>query len=131
MATKAARKQVLYAGETNASPISEGRGFRITMGTDLLEDTAWGDSVKTYLPGLNDFKASVNFWYDDAAFVLEGAALDRTSLKFYWYADRAATGDYWYWEGYITSLSQGGDITALVDETYEIVASGSVTHKHA
>jgi hypothetical protein len=131
MATKSARNQVLYAGATNASPIAEGRGFRITSPTDLLEDTAWGDDVKTYIPGLSDFRAALTKWYDDAAFVIEAAATGRTLLKFYWYADRDATGDYWYWSGYVTSLQQGGDITALVDESYDIVASGAVSHKHA
>lgn len=131
MATKSARNQVLYAGEAAASPIAEGRGFRISMPTDILEDTAWGDEVKTKLPGLSDFAGALTKWYDDAAFVIEDAATARTLLKFYWYADRAATGDYWYWSGYVTSLAQGGDITALVDESYDIVASGAVSHHHA
>ena len=131
MATLAARNQVLYAGMSDPSPIAEGRGFRITMPTDILEDTSWGDTNKTKLPGLNDFSGRLTKWYDDAAFVLEEAALARTELAFYWYADRDATGDYWYWYGYVASLEQGGDITALVDESYEIIASGAVGHYHA
>lgn len=131
MATKAARNQVLYAGSTNASPIAEGRGFKVSAPNDLLEDTSWGDGNKTYVPGLSDFKGSLTKWYDDATFIIEDACTARTLLKFYWYPDRAATGDYWYWSGYVASLEQGGDITALVDETYEIVASGAATHKHA
>jgi hypothetical protein len=131
VATKTARNQCLYAGATNASPIAEGRGFKISVPQDMLEDTAWGDSNKTYIPGLADFKGALTKWYDDAAFVLEDAATARTLLKFYWYPDRAASGDYWYWTGYAMLSGQGGDITALLDETYDITASGTVTHKHA
>jgi hypothetical protein len=131
MATKAARNQILYAGASVATPVAEGRGFKISVPQDWLEDTSWGDTNKTYMAGLRDFKGNLTKWYDDAAFILEDAANAATLLKFYWYPDRAATGDYWYWSGYAGLTDQGGDITALIDETYDIMASGAATHKHA
>jgi hypothetical protein len=130
MGTLSARNQQLYAGVTNASPIAEGRGFKMSMPPEMLEDTSWGDTYKTYKVGINDFKGTLTKWYDDAAFVLEDAAVAHSTLKFYWYADRAATGDYWYWSGMAALSDQGGDISALVEETYDIVAIGAVTHHH-
>jgi hypothetical protein len=133
MATKYARNQILYAGSGVPTPVSEGRGFKITRSTDLLEDTSWGDSSKSYNVGLSDFKGALTKWYDTAAFVCEAAALAGTVMKFYWYPDRATVTDYWYWTGYLTSMSQGGDIGAMIEETYDIVADNVVapTHIHA
>jgi len=133
MGTKYARNQVLYAGSGVPTPVSEGRGFKITRGTDLLEDTSWGDTSKSYQVGLADFKGALTKWYDSAAFVLEAAVLAATAMKFYWYPDRATATDYWYWTGYLTSLTQGGDIGAMIEESYDIVADNvtAPTHVHA
>lgn len=133
MGTKYARNQVLYAGSGVPTPVSEGRGFKITRGTDLLEDTSWGDTSKSYQVGLADFKGALTKWYDSAAFVLEAAVLAATAMKFYWYPDRATATDYWYWTGYLTSLTQGGDIGAMIEESYDIVADNvtAPTHIHA
>jgi len=130
MATKTARNQRLYAGATVAVPISRGHGFKLSMPPDMLEDTEFGATFKTYRPGLSDFKVTLNKWYDDAAYVLEDAARNRTLLKFYSYADFAASGDYWAWEGYVALSDQGGAIGAMLDETYEITASSVVTRIH-
>jgi len=131
MATKYARNQILYAGSgTSPGAVAEGRGFKITKSTDLLEDTSWGDSSKSYQVGLSDFKGALTKWYDTAAFVLEDAAKAGTQLKFYWYPDRATATDYWYWTGYVVSMTQGGDIGAMIEESYDIVADNVTAPTH-
>jgi len=118
------------AGATNPVAIAEGHGFKMSMSPDKLEDTSFGDTYKTYLLGLFDFSVTLNKWYNDADFVLEDAARNKTLLKFYAYADIAATGDYWSWEGYVALADSGGDVGSMLDQTYEITANSAITRTH-
>lgn len=90
MATKNTRNARLLIGSTLASPytlITKAHGVTLNLSTDFSEDTAYGDSFKSYLPGLQDFKATVNAWYETAQSVLESASKNKTSYYFLLYPD--------------------------------------------
>jgi hypothetical protein len=63
--------------------------------TDFSEDTSHGDSFKSYLPGLQDFKGTLMAWYDTAYTTLEAMSKNKTSEYFQSYPDIADTVNYY------------------------------------
>lgn len=122
--------QVLYFGTGAASPIAEGTGFTMNMPTDWAEDSAWGDSFKTYKPGMADFSAEVTKHYDHNETLLRNAALAHTVGNFYWYPDRTIGTDYLYWTGFVSfgALTSTG-MNAIINQTYQIRAATQPTWK--
>lgn len=122
--------QILYFGTGVATPISEGKGFTMNMPVDFAEDSQWGDSFKTYLPGMSDFKGQLMKHYDHNESVLRAAALAHTVGKFYWYPDRNIATDYLYWTGYVAiSGIDAGGLNTIISNSYDIVAATQPTWK--
>lgn len=116
--------QILYFGTGAATPISEGTGFTVNMPTDWAEDSSWGDSLKTYKPGMADFSAEVTKHYDHNETLLRNAALNHTIGNFYWYPDRTVTTDYVFWTGFVSfgQISATG-LNTIIGQTYQIRAA--------
>jgi hypothetical protein len=64
--------------------------------TDDVDVTAFGDTNKTYVSGLPDFKGSFAGFYDNATAQLYTAAIDGVARKTYLYP---STSDAIYWFG--------------------------------
>ena len=75
--------------------ISKTHGLKLNVPTDFSEDTAHGDRFKDYLPGLQDFKATVTAWYNTAYTTLEAMSVNKTSEYFLIYPDFADTVNYY------------------------------------
>lgn len=98
MATKNTRNARLLISSTLAAPytiISKAHGVTLNLTTDFSEDTAYGDVFKSYVPGLQDFKATLNQWYETAQSVLESASKNRTSYYFLLYPDYNDSTNYY------------------------------------
>lgn len=116
--------QILYFGTGVATPVSEGKGFTVSAPTDFAEDSSWGDSFKTKIPGLSDFSGRLMKHYDHSETSLRTAALNRTVGNFYWYPDRNTPANYWFWTGYVALDSMGaGGLNEIIESTYSIVAA--------
>lgn len=75
--------------------VNKTHGLKINLTTDFSEDTSHGDSFKSYLPGLQDFKATVMKWYDTAYTTLEAMSLNKISEYFMLYPDFSDTLNYY------------------------------------
>lgn len=117
-------RQVLYFGTGAATPVAEGTGFTVNMPTDWAEDSAWGDSFKTYKSGMSDFTAEVTKHYDHNETLLRQAALDHAIGNFYWYPDRAIATDYMFWTGYVSfgAITSTG-LNSIISQTYQLRAA--------
>ena len=92
----------LYAGIASggtAEPITFLNSWSFDASTDDVDVTAFGDTNKTYVSGLPDFKGSFAGFYDNASAQLYTAAVDGVARKFYLYA---STSDAIYWFGSAT-----------------------------
>lgn len=98
MATKNARNAGLYLCATLGGTyvkVNKTHGYKLNLQTDFSEDTSHGDSFKSYLPGLQDFKGTLMAWYDTAYTILEAMSKNKTSEYFQAYPDIADTVNYY------------------------------------
>ena len=89
----------LYAGIASAGtpePITFLNSWSFDASTDDVDVTAFGDTNKTYVSGLPDFKGSFAGFYDNATAQLYTAAIDGVARKTYLYP---STSDAIYWFG--------------------------------
>ena len=132
------RNAALYWGGAPAvgTLVGEGISASVRAPREWIEDTAYGDTNRTYQVGFLDFEMTFGRHYDEAAgagMTLhdDAVAANPSAKAFYFYGDRATSGDYWYGNAYAALDSWGGDMGSLIDEEYALRATGAVTHKHA
>lgn len=115
----------------NAAFVTEGTAISVSFDREWIEDTAYGDTNRTYQPGFGDFEMTVRRHYDQAGFrgiEVDAIANDPTPRPFYMYPNRAVTTDYWYGSGYVGLDEHGGDMGGLWDESYSIRPATQVFH---
>lgn len=98
MATKNTRNsRMLLCGTLGGTyvAVNKSHGLKMNLPTDFSEDTSHGDSFKSYLPGLQDWKVTVDSWYDTAYTTLEYSSKNKASYYFTIYPDFADTLNYY------------------------------------
>jgi len=113
----------------NNAFVTEGTAISISFDREFIEDTAYGDTNRTYQTGFGDFEISVTRHYDQTGFFgLEDDAIanDPTPRLFYVYPDRNTEAEYWYGTGYVSLDDQGGDMSGLWEESYTIKSASQV-----
>ncbi len=128
MATLKWRNAYLY---WNDIYVTEGTAISISYSREWIEDTAYGDTNRTYQPGFADFEMTIRKHYDAAVVGMENdATANSPSVReFFLYPDRDVTTDYWYGSGYVGLDDQGGDMSGLVEETYVVRAASVIYHR--
>lgn len=114
--------------------VTEGTAISVSFDREWIEDTAYGDTNRTYQPGFGDFEMTVRRHYDQAGFFgLHSDAIANTPApkNFYLYPDRSVLTDYWYGTGYVSLDESGGDMGGLWEESYTIRSSSQVFHRTA
>lgn len=99
MAAIAGRNARLYMGITSAgvpSPIAFLNKLSFDQTTDKYDVTSFGDTNKSVVAGLPDFKGTFAGFYDNATAQMYTAALDGVARKFYIYTDTTSNSQYWY-----------------------------------
>jgi hypothetical protein len=98
MATKNTRNSRLLLSSTLGGPytaVTKSHGLKFGVPTDFSEDTGHGQTFKSYLPGLQDFKLTLMAWYDTVYTTLEAMSLNKISEYFIAYIDFADTLNYY------------------------------------
>ena len=129
MANVHGKNALLMLGAT-AVNITETTNMTFNFGADYAEDSAHGDTNKSYVPGMFDFEGSVEAHFDDAAFVLLDAAFAGTTQKLYAYPNRSTTGNYLYGTVFVTLDDFGMPMDGLVELSFSFRAAGTMTFKH-
>ena len=104
MATKNTRNARLLLCATLSGTyvaVNKTHGLKLNLTTDFSEDTAHSDSFKSYLPGLQDFKATIMAWYDTAYTTLESMSKNKVSEYFTLYPDFSDTLNYYRGQMYV------------------------------
>lgn len=123
----------LYLGATNAVPVAETHGINFGVETDFAEDSAQGDTWKTYLPGLSDMTLEFDKWFDQSAGggALLQAVISRTAQKWYFYPDASDATIYVYGSaGYLGGGGFDAPIDAIVDQHYTFRSSAQPVYVH-
>ncbi len=132
MATAASTQAQIYLGSTNASPITETFDLSIEVTTDTAEDTAHGDTWRTFIPTLSTFNLNIGKHFDDAAGggQLQSWVNSRTVLKFYLYPVRTTTTIYWYGTVYLTGGGMAMGLEDVIDSQFQAVPISQPTYVH-
>lgn len=128
MATKNTRNARLLLCATLGGTyvaVNKTHGLKFNVPTDFSEDTAHGDSFKSYIPGLQDFKLTVMAWYDTAYSTLEDMSLNKVSEYFMAYPDFADTLNYYRGQCYIGQDEFNLDIGNTADMSFTATVAGA------
>src|SRR3989304_1166768 len=116
----------------NSAFVTEGTAISVSFDREWIEDTAYGDTNRTYQPGFGDFEMTVRRHYDQAGFrgmESDAIANSPTPRSFYMYSNRGVTTDYWDGSGVGSLDDNGGDTGGLWDESYTIRPATQVFHQ--
>lgn len=105
--------------------VSKSHGLSLNLSTDFSEDTAHGDSLKSYIPGLQDFKAKLMAWYETAYTTLEAMSKNKISEYFLIYPDFADTVNYYRGQCYVGLDELGLDLGNTVGFNYTVVIANA------
>lgn len=132
MATAASTQAQIYIGVTNASPITETFDLSIEYTTDTVEDSAHGDTNRSFIPTLSTFDLTINKHHDDAAGggQLQAWVIARQVLKFYLYPNRNTTTIYWHGTIYLVGGGHSLGLEDVIDATFSAVPAGAVAYVH-
>lgn len=97
--------------------VNKHHGLKLSLETDFSEDTSHGDRFKSYLPGLQDFSATVMAWYDTAYSTVEAMSVNKISEYFQIYPDFADTVNYYRGQMYISLDELDMDIGNTVGQS--------------
>ena len=125
MATHHGKEGVVTIGGTT---LGNATGFTVDTTHDVVEDTALGDSMKSFLAGRGTFTASIDMNFDETDSGQE--ALDvGTSATLELYPEGADSGDKYYsGTGIVTGASIAVTLDGIISRTFNFQISGGISH---
>lgn len=125
MATHTGSEGTIHVG-TNA--VAEIRSYNVNENADTIEDTAMGDTARTYKPSLTSFDGTLDVFWDEtdtngqAALAIGG----EVTIKFY--PEGAASGDTYYsGTAIVTSRSINASFDGMVEMSIGVQGTGALT----
>ena len=124
MATHHGKEGVLHVGGT---AIGNATGFTVDTTHDVVEDTALGDSMKSFLAGRGTFTASIDMNFDETdsgqTTMVQGA-----ELTFAFLPEGNESGDRKFsGTGIVTGMSVGVPLDGVITRTVSIQGTGGLT----
>ena len=124
MATFSGSAGVVKAG---GNAIGEIRSFTVDQTGDTVEDTAMGDSTRSFKATLNTFTASIDALFDDTD-TAQTAMTIGSSLAFLFQPEGSGSGAYQLsGSGIVTGISQSQSFDGLVERSFTVQGTGALT----
>ena len=124
MATHHGKDAVVHVGGTS---IGKATGFTVDTTHDIVEDTALGSSMKSYLAGRGTFTASIDMNFDDDD-TAQGTLVQGSSLSFEFMPEGSGSGEQKLsGTGIVTGMSLGVTLDGVTTRTVSIQGSGGLT----
>ena len=124
MATHHGKDAVVHVGGTN---IGQATGFTVDTTHDILEDTALGSSMKSFVVGRGTFTASIDMNFDDDD-TAQGNLVQGSSLSFEFMPEGSGSGEQKLsGTGIVTGMSVGVTLDGVTTRTVSIQGTGGLT----
>lgn len=114
--------------KVGANTVAEIKSWSLDESADTVEDTAMGDSSKTYIVGTTDASGSVTCHWDETDTTGQGAMTVGASVTLNLYPEGADSGDYFAtMTALITGVGVSVDMGDIIERSISFQASGGVT----
>ena len=124
MATHHGKDAVVHVGGTN---IGQATGFTVDTTQDVVEDTALGASMKSFVVGRGTFTASIDMSFDDDD-TAQNTLVQGSSLSFEFMPEGSGSGETKLsGTGIVTGMSVGVTLDGVTTRTVSIQGSGGLT----
>ena len=124
MATHHGKDAVVHVGGTN---IGQATGFTVDTTHDIVEDTALGSSMKSYVVGRGTFTASIDMSFDDDD-TAQTSLVQGSSLSFEFMPEGSGSGERKFsGTGSITGMSVGVTLDGVTTRTVSLQGNGGLT----
>ena len=124
MATHHGKDAVVHVGGTN---IGQATGFTVDTTHDIVEDTALGSSMKSFVVGRGSFTASIDMNFDDDD-TAQGNLVQGSSLSFEFMPEGSGSGEQKLsGTGIVTGMSVGVTLDGVTTRTVSIQGTGGLT----
>ena len=124
MATHHGKDAVVHVGGAN---IGQATGFTVDTTQDVVEDTALGSSMKSFVVGRGTFTASIDMSFDDDD-TAQNTLVQGSSLSFEFMPEGSGSGETKLsGTGIVTGRSVGVTLDGVTTRTVSIQGSGGLT----
>ena len=124
MATHHGKDAVVHVGGTN---IGQATGFTVDTTHDVVEDTALGSSMKSYVTGRGTFTATIDMNFDDDD-TAQGNLTQGSSLSFEFMPEGSGSGEQKLsGSGIVTGMSVGVTLDGVTTRTVSLQGTGGLT----
>jgi predicted secreted protein len=114
--------------KNGSNTVAEVRTWTLNTNAETIEDTAMGDSARTYLAGLTSADASVDVFWDETDTNGQVALAPGSSVTLVLYPEGADSGDTYYTgTALVTSKSITGSFDGMVEASISATYTGAVT----
>ena len=111
-----------------ANTVAEIKSFSLDQTSDTVEDTAMGDSMKSYKVGQGDASGSITWHFDESDTSGQGAMTNGASVSLALYPEGADSGDTYYtMTALITSVGISVDMGGIVERSFGFQVTAGVT----
>lgn len=109
--------------------VAEVKSFDITETDNIIEDTAMGDTAKTYVSGLNEASGSITCHFDKSDSTGQEAMTIGASVTLNLYPEGDSTGNREISAtALITNVGVSETINDIVERSFSFTVTGAVTH---
>ena len=130
MATLHGKNGAAYLAIASGSAvnITEAKGWTLNIEVDTAEDSALGDTAKSFLKGMYTWTADIEVNHDTAQALLYGSTVSNTAaLPIYLYPDRGTTANYYYGSCWPTSANDAVGIGDTAGGSISVQGTGALS----
>lgn len=125
MPTHTGSEGTVHVG-TNA--VAEIRSYNVNENADTIEDTAMGDTARTYKPSLTSFDGTLDVFWDETDTNGQVALAIGAEVTIKFYPEGAASGDTYYsGTAIVTSRSINASFDGMVEMSIGVQGTGALT----
>ena len=114
--------------KVGANTVAEIKSWSLDESADTVEDTAMGDSAKSYIVGTTDASGTLTCHWDETDTSGQGAMTVGASITLNLYPEGANTGDtYATMTALINSVGVSVDMGDIIERSFGFQTTGGVT----
>lgn len=107
--------------------VAGAHGYKENVPTDFSDASVYGDSFKSYIPGMQDYKGTLMRWYDTADATVEKMSKSKTSEYFTFYPDFADSLNYTRGQIFLGQDESDHDLGKTAVQKYTaVIANGDI-----